>query len=325
MTPDERPEELRGLGERMRRDEPLAKHGSLRIGGPARWWVEVEDLDELTAVAAWSARSGFDTVVVGLGSNTLYPDEGIDGVVIRLSGSLAEWKVRQTKDGAVVEVGAGAINAHLVRGLHREGFVGMEFLSLIPGTFGGAVAMNAGTREKELSAILRTVTLWRPGTPGKVETMRPTDIQMRYRHSDLPTGAIVVGGEIAVEPGDVDEAKRLVKADKDRRNETQPYRLASVGSTFANPPGDAAGRLIDDVGLKGVRKGGARISDLHANFFINEDDATAHDFIGLMALARHEVRKRHGVDLRPEVQFVGFDGWDVMKRLEAKLDGSGDE
>ncbi len=317
------PSTLRALGDRLRPDEPLAKHGSLRIGGPARWWAEVEDQNELEAVAAWAADQHLDTVVVGLGSNTLFPDEGIDGVVIRLSGALATWSTRPAKDGHVAEVGAGAINAHLVRGLLREGFIGMEFLSLIPGTFGGAVAMNAGTREKELSEILQEVTLWLPEEPGKVVTMSPNEIEMRYRHCELPPRAIVVSGVIAVEEGDVDAARSRVKADKDRRNETQPYRLASVGSTFANPPGDAAGRLIDDVGLKGTRHGGARISDLHANFFINEDNATAHDFLSLMALARHTVRSRHNVELRPEVQFVGFDGWAKLRELEAALEGEG--
>lgn len=320
MQDDETPDALRELGERIRQNEPLSKHGSLRIGGPARWWAEVETLDELRTVAEWAVAEQYDMVVVGLGSNTLYPDEGIEGVVVRLGGTLAEWHVRQAKDGHVAEVGAGTINAHLVRGLHREGFTGMEFLSLIPGTFGGAIAMNAGTREKELSSILRSVTLWLPETPGKVVTMSPAEIDMRYRHSELPPRAIVVGGVIALEEGDVEAAKKLVKQDKDRRNETQPYRLASVGSTFANPPGDAAGRLIDSVGLKGRRQGGARISDLHANFFINEDDATSEDFIGLMALARLEVRRRYGVELRPEVQFVGFDGWSKLDELERRFE-----
>ncbi len=182
--------------------------------------------------------------------------------------------------------------------------------------------MNAGTRETELSEILRHVDLIVPSEPRTVSTVTPDRLHMAYRHSKLPeTGSVVVGGGISVRRGDVDAASVRVKEDKDRRNRTQPYRLASVGSTFANPEGDYAGRLIDEVGLKGHREGGARISELHANFFINEESATSDDFLKLMARARHEVREAFGVELRPEVQFVGFDGWTRMLEIEAELAG----
>jgi UDP-N-acetylmuramate dehydrogenase len=142
---------------------------------------------------------------------------------------------------------------------------------------------------------------------------------MSYRHAKLAPGAVVVRGEVTLEVGDADEARERVRADKERRDKTQPYRLASVGSTFANPPGDFAGRLVEAAGLKGHRVGGARVSELHANFFINEEHASARDFLSLMALARVRVRQRFGVELRPEVRFVGFDGWSAMVALEAEL------
>jgi UDP-N-acetylmuramate dehydrogenase len=312
------------FGDRFRRNESLAKHGSLRIGGPAAYWVEVSSLEELQRVHHFAALMGHEIVTIGLGSNVLFGDDGIEGVVIRLVGELAQWTLQPIDDQrALVSIGAGTVNAHLVRGLLKEGWIGMEFLVLIPGTFGGAVTMNAGTREKELSSILRRVELFAPAEPRMVTVLQASQIEISYRHTALPIGSIVTGGVVEVCRGDVDAAQVRVQADKDRRDQTQPYRLASVGSTFANPEGDYAGRLIEAVGLKGHRIGGARISPLHANFFINEKDATAEDFIRLMAMARVRVRRTFGVELQPEVRFVGFDGWARLQAIEQELEKQG--
>lgn len=308
------------LGERVRLREPLARRSSLRIGGVADLWCEPHTLSELVQVMSLARTHKLALTPVGLGSNTLYPDEGLRGVVVRLGGQLASWQcVQQSEQGCVLEVGAGCINAHLVRGALKQGFVGAEFLVLIPGTFGGAVVMNAGTREAELSSILESVDLLLPGEqlPARLS---PAELGMRYRHAELPAGALVVSGRIRVHRGDVTAASQRAKQDRARRNLTQPYKLASVGSTFANPEGDHAGRLIEAAGLKGYAHGGARISALHANFFINEQDASAHDFLTLMATARHKVRTQFGVELVPEVRFVGFDGWAELARLEQELE-----
>ncbi|WP_283809648.1 UDP-N-acetylmuramate dehydrogenase [Lujinxingia vulgaris] len=299
-------------------DEPLYRRSSLRIGGAARRFVEVGSLEDAMLLLAAVGPDWRRLVWVGLGSNTLFPDEGIDGVVVRMSGELATWQL----DASRATVGAGAVNAHLVRGLLREGWVGAEFLSLIPGTFGGAVALNAGTRERELSEVLESCTLARVDEEKgawHVGTYPASELKLSYRHAGLSDGDVVLSGVLKVERGDVEEAKSRVRQDKERRNRTQPYRLASVGSTFANPQGDFAGRLIEAVGLKGHRVGGAQISELHANFFINAGDATAADFIALMALARHRVREEFGVELRPEVRFVGFDGWAQLIEQEKSL------
>jgi UDP-N-acetylmuramate dehydrogenase len=312
------------FGERLKRDEPLSRHSSLRIGGPAAYWLEVASLEELRTACRFAADNELPLELVGLGSNTLFPDEGIPGVVIRLVGDFTDWNVQEI-DGerAHVSIGAGAVNAHLVRGLLKDGWIGMEFLVLIPGTFGGAITMNAGTRETELSSILRRVELYAPDEPRMATMLDASDIEISYRHTALPQGSIVTGGVIEVRRGDVDVAWERVRADKDQRNETQPYRLASAGSTFANPEGDYAGRLIDQAGLKGFAVGGARISPLHANFFINEGDATAEDFIRLMATARVKVRQRYGIELRPEVRFVGFDGWARLQATEKRIEKQG--
>ena len=305
------------------RDESLTRRSSLRIGGSAKYWIEVGAIDDLSSLLACLSDSDF--VCVGLGSNSLFPDDGIDVPVIRLVGELAEWNVRSDCDGdaAKVEVMAGVINAHLVRGLLADGWVGAEFLTLIPGTFGGAVALNAGTREKELKAVLESV--WVAARDDEqccwhLEHRSVRDLEMSYRHTRIGDTTVVVAGRLAVEQGDVEAAQKRVMADKERRNRTQPYRLASVGSTFANPDGDYAGRLIEEAGLKGEAIGGAKISSLHANFFINDDDASAEDFLKLMALARHRVRHKFDIELRPEVKFVGFDGRARMLELERELE-----
>ncbi|MFP4597997.1 MAG: UDP-N-acetylmuramate dehydrogenase [Persicimonas sp.] len=314
-----------GMESRLRFNEPLSSHCSLRVGGPAAVWAEVETADELGRLVEIARAEGLELSVVGLGSNTLFPDEGIGGIVMRLGGELADRHIEPMDDDtAQMHIGAGAINAHVVRASHKAGYVGAEFLALIPGTFGGAVALNAGTKECELSEVLIDADVAVPEGGGLVRhTLDVEDLSLSYRHSKLPAEAIVIGGRIRVQRGDVDAAREAVRRDKARRNRTQPYKLASVGSTFANPEGDWAGRVIEEVGLKGKAIGGARVSPLHANFFINENDATAEDFLRLMALARCRVRKRFGIELRPEVRFVGFDGHERLRQFERQWEEQG--
>ncbi len=310
------------LGRRCRTGESLARRSSWRVGGEAALWVEPHDRAELLLVLEQAQACGVEILPVGLGSNALYPDEGLDACLLRLGGDLASTSVLADSGGGTVhmEVGAGIPNAHLVRSALDAGLVGAEFLLLIPGTFGGAVALNAGTKEQEVASILTEVELAIPRDGAwALERVPAADLDMRYRHCDLPAGAVVLSGTLALARGDVDAAHERAQYDKDRRNRTQPYKLASVGSTFANPPEDYAGRLIDAAGLKGARIGGAEISALHANFFINTGEATAADFVELMALARHRVREQFGVTLRPEVRFVGFDGFAQMMRIEQRL------
>lgn len=306
------------LGARVKRNEPLRKHSSLRIGGPAALWVEPHTVGELTRVSELTRSHHAHVEVVGLGSNTLFPDDGIDGVVIRLAGELAELHIeRDDDDGVFVRVGAGMLNAHLVRKLVKAGLTGAEFLKLIPGTFGGSVAMNAGTKEQWISTILVDATLLVPvGDEFVIRRVTVDELELRYRHATLPEGSIVVDASIQLARGDVEAANARADFDKQRRARTQPYKLASVGSTFTNPEGDYAGRLIEAVGLKGAIVGGAQVSPLHANFFINQDGATARDFLTLMARARVAVRREFGVELHPEVRFVGFDGWSLLEEIE---------
>jgi len=310
--------ESEGLELEVARGEPLSRHSSLRIGGPAAYWVEVETERALRSVLEWASRRSESVYVVGLGSNALFPDEGIDGVVVRLAGALSEWSVVDREgEEAEIRVGGGTVNAHLVGGLLEKGWVGAEFLRLVPGTFGGAVAMNAGTKEAELGSILVEARCLSAGDGGHEERRCGVEgLGLRYRESNIRRGEVVVEGRIRVERGDVDGAREEMERDRERRDETQPYKLASAGSTFANPEGDYAGRLLDEAGMKGVSVGDARVSPTHANFFINDGEATAREFLELMARARSEVREKFGIELRPEVDFVGFEGMERLREFE---------
>ncbi len=312
-----------GMGNRLSLCEGLDRHATLCFGGAAANWAEVETLEESTELKTLAHRETIDVHVVGLGGNVLFSDDGISGLVIRLGGDFAKWEVHDADSTAFVKAGGGTINAHLVQGLLKEGFVVAEFLSLIPGTLGGAVALNAGTKEIEIETLIRRVELMSFDAQNETpitSVVERKNLVMSYCHADLPDDAVLLSTDLAAERGDIKEARERVRFDKDRRNETQPYRLASVGSTFAIPASDYAGRLIEAVGLKGTSIGGARISPLHANFFINENGATSHDFLSLMALARVKVRERFGVDLRSEVRFVGFDGWSRMLEIEHRME-----
>ncbi|MCK6507554.1 UDP-N-acetylmuramate dehydrogenase [Myxococcota bacterium] len=278
-------------------DEPMSRHGFWRIGGPADVWVEVPDLASLRAVMALGAP----VTVVGNGSNLLVADQGIRGVALRLAGSLRD--ARLDPQGA--RVGGGMMNSVLLARLQRAGRGGLASLAGVPGTVGGAVRMNAGTALGEVGAVVREVTVVLPG--GAVAVLPAEALGFAYRHATLPPGAVVA--EVALTLQDDPEAVAREQAEIDhhlaRRKATQPLDQPSCGSVFRNPQGDAAGRLIEAAGLKGASRGGARISDKHANFIVNTGGATAMDTWALVRLARDTVWRRFGVRLEPEVHAVG--------------------
>jgi len=306
-------------------DAPLRARTTLGVGGPARALVVVATPADLVGLLGVCRSHGVPRLVLGRGSNLLVSDEGWDGVVVQLGPGFvgvevegdAPAAVRAAHPGArVVRVGAGSWNAHVVKELHREGLVGPEFLALIPGAFGGAVAMNAGTRWGELSSVLVSATCVSPD--GTTSERDVASLQMSYRRCGLGSGELVVAGRVVAWAGDVEAARERIKAEKTYRSSTQPYQDKSAGSFFANPPGDAAGRLIEAAGLKGLRWGGAQVSARHANFIVNTGEATASEVIALMALARRLVAWRWAVSLRPEVKLVGFgpgDAGGILDRL----------
>jgi UDP-N-acetylmuramate dehydrogenase len=236
--------------------------------------------------------------VLGGGANTLVADAGVRGVVVRVPADLAPEQAR----GETLLLGAGQPTSRLwVRG-HALGLVGMEFIAGIPGTLGGAVAMNAGTQIGEMKDVVHRVELATADGAGFVDAAA---LGFAYRTCRLPPGAVVTRVELALRQGDVAASEAAMQADRDRRRRTQPLDRPNFGSTFRNPPGDYAGRLIEAVGLKGHRIGGALWSDVHANFVVNAGGATSRDVLGLLNLARTRVKERFGIALETEVRLLG--------------------
>lgn len=284
-------------------DEPLARHTTLRIGGPAALYVEVESVTDLTMVLSVLAEERVEWTVLGKGSNVLAADEGYPGAVLVLG---RQFRKHLIVDDAHVVAGAGAILATLVRETFNKGLEGLEFAVGIPGTLGGALAMNAGSRDRWIGEAVESVTVCSPA--GELLRLGGSEIAWGYRTSSLAKMGIILEASLKVSPGVVSEVRGRMEASLRTRKKSQPLSMPSAGSTFVNPEGDSAGRLIESVGLKGASSGGAQFSPVHANFIVNTGGARAADVVDLIARARNEVKEVHGVELKPEVRFLGSFG-----------------
>ncbi len=288
--------ELRG---ELRLDEPMARHTSWRVGGPADQWYRPADSDDLALYLA-SLPADEPVYWVGLGSNLLVRDGGLRGSVISTVGVLAEI---ETVNDSGLRVGVGAPCAKVARHCARSGLSGAEFLAGIPGTIGGALAMNAGCFGGETwQHVLEVEVIDRQG---RRRWRSAGDYQVGYRHVQGPPGEWFIGALLSFEAGDTEQASARMREYLERRSATQPLGLPNAGSVFRNPVGDHAARLIEQSGLKGLRVGGAQVSEKHANFIINTGTATAADIEDLIALIATEVLRRHGIRLHPEVHILG--------------------
>jgi UDP-N-acetylmuramate dehydrogenase len=291
-------EEMRIRGA-VRFAEPMAKHTSWRVGGTADRFFEPADLDDL---AAFLAQCGADEPLlwIGLGSNLLVRDGGVRGTVISTSKTLNDY--RFDPDGtAWAQVGVPCVR--LARESARRGFTGTEFLAGIPGTLGGALAMNAGAFGGEIWDLVTHVeSIDRTGT---LRRRAATDYTVGYREVRGPAGEWFVGSQLAMERDPTAAGEQRIRTLLARRQESQPIGQPSCGSVFRNPPGDFAARLIDVSGLKGLRIGKSIVSEKHANFIINEGGASAADIEALIETVRRRVKGEQGIDLVPEVRIVG--------------------
>lgn len=294
---DWRDEIARRVRGEVQRDAPLAPRTTVRVGGPADLLVRPADPDALAELLRTVRDLGVPLSVLGGGANTLVADRGVRGVVLRLPQDL----VPEDPSRPLV-LGAGQPTSRLWIRAHALGKVGMEFVAGIPGTLGGAIAMNAGTRIGEMKDVVSRVELATAEGAGFLEA---EVLGFAYRTCRLPPGAVVTRIEFALRDGDVAESERIMQADRDHRRRTQPLDKPTFGSTFVNPPGDFAGRLIEEVGLKGHRVGNATWSPVHANFISNLGGARASDVLSLMNLARSRVKERFGVTLETEVKLLG--------------------
>jgi UDP-N-acetylmuramate dehydrogenase len=289
------------LGDQVTFDEPLAPKVAFRIGGPADIFVRPRTKEALQTTLQLSRHTGLPITVLGTGSNVLVSDHGIRGITVRLAGELAD--VHVDASTGELEAGAGALNAPLVSLALSVDLVGLEFLGTIPGTFGGALIMNAGAHGGEIAPYVRSVTLIDPGLQ---ITTRPKDqCGFAYRTSGFLPGEVLTGATLVIPKGDATSAKTHLAEMRRKRKATQPHDHPNAGSIFKNPPGDYAGRLIEACSLKGKRIGGAEISPLHANFIVNMGGATASEVVALAEEAARAVRDRFGVELEWEVKRLG--------------------
>jgi len=287
--------ELRG---EAKWDEPMSQHTALRVGGPADLFIEPADLADLKDALANLAAGQIPYLVAGGGYNLLVRDGGIRGCVISLRGL----DTLRPMPGARLEVGAGVSNGMLCRVAAENCLAGMEFLCGIPGTFGGAVAMNAGAHGCD---TLRRVELLTTMRDGEIVEQKSGDITYGYRYLSLQPGEIVVAARLRLEPAERRVIEERMASYLSIRGGNQRVAFPSAGSFFKNPPGEQAWRLIDQAGLRGVSVGGAQVSEVHTNFLVNRGGARATDFLALAALVKVRVQESSGVELEEEVKIIG--------------------
>jgi UDP-N-acetylenolpyruvoylglucosamine reductase len=278
---------------------PLAKLTTIGTGGPARAFARPSTLAELEWALAWAAERELPVAVVGLGSNLLAADEGVDALVLKLAGDLASVRV----EGELLVAGGGATNAVCLHQARAAGLGGFEFACAIPGTAGGGVRMNAGAYGSDWSDVLARARV--VSAEGDA-WLNPTELGLSYRHSELQHGQVVAGVEYRLAPRPLEEIKATVGDLISQRKATQPTNKRTFGSVFKNPEHElGAGRMLEACGLKGHVIGGAMISPMHANFIENAGGATTADALALLTEARRRAREQFGVELEHEVQLLG--------------------
>ena len=282
----------------VRFDEPLARHTTLRIGGPVDALVAPADVDDCRRVREWCAKAAVPSRALGAGSNLLVRDGGVRGVLLT-----AKLLRRLDRAGNTVQVGAGVSTGKLLMFATRAELGGVEFLGGVPGTVGGGLIMNAGTYLGEFTNVTREVRS--VDAAGNLQVRDHDACGFVYRGSAIPESDMIVEGTLELRPRPRAEIDAEVRALRDRRHAREPHGVANAGSIFKNPPGDYAGRLIEACGLKGRQVGGAQVSPAHANWLVNTGGASAKEMLELIEICRQEVMQKFGVRLELEVKVVG--------------------
>ena len=288
--------------ERLLCDEPMAKHSSFGVGGPAEIFVDVHDAAEIATLVAIAKRHRIPWHVIGCGSNILVADAGLPGIVMHMGAGFSHVQIAGTK----LHSQAGATNKQVADAALAAGLSGYEFASGIPGSIGGAAIMNAGAYEGEFRDVAESVECLSPA--GELVTISAAQARWRYRGSMMmDEGFIVVGATLSLKPAKAEAIRARMEDLETRRREKQPLEYPSAGSTFKRPAGHFAGKLIDDAGMRGHRVGGAMVSEKHAGFVVNVDGATAKDILQVIRDVQAAVSESAGVRLEPEVRLWGFD------------------
>lgn len=284
----------------IRQQEPMAKHTTFRIGGPAQYFVTPETVEEIGQLVLLCRAEKVPFFVLGHGSNLLVSDEGIEGVVLQLNDRFSDFRI----EGKEIHAQAGAMLAKLGIAAREAGLTGFEFAAGIPGTLGGAVVMNAGAYGGEMKDIVTAVQLM--DADGNLLEKTCEEMEFSYRHSIvMQQEYIVLGASLLLEPGERTAIEDRMTELAEARRSKQPLEFPSAGSTFKRPEGYFAGKLIMDAGLRGYQVGGAQVSEKHCGFVINRKNATAADVVQLMKDVRDKVYERFQVELEPEVKLVG--------------------
>jgi len=276
----------------------MSRHTSMKVGGPADALVVPRDLEDLRRLVLGARREGIPLFLLG-GTNLLVKDGGIRGIVVKLTRFQ-----KVVQEGERFDAESGISFPKLSQLALKASLSGLEFACGIPGTLGGAIVMNAGTREGEIADVLESVAVM--DLDGNVKTHPKKELELAYRKSKLPEG-IIVGALLKLKSALPEEIRARMDTSLDHRRKTQPLHLPNAGCIFKNPVGDSAGRLIDDLQLKGRRVGHAQVSEKHANFIVNRGKAMAADVLALISVIRQRVKQEKGIDLGLEVKIVGED------------------
>lgn len=295
------------LGAQVRRDEPLAHYTSMRVGGPADLLLVCESVEEILRAIGLANRYGVEWRLLGGGCNVLVSDDGVSGLVI--INRAAHTKLDPVSGAVWAE--AGALMSTLARESIELGLAGLEWAAGLPGSVGGAIVGNAGAFDGDIAAVLRSATVL--GPDGEIADRPAEWFQFEYRGSRIKREGVrgkyaVLAAHFALRQGDPEQLRARAEEILEWRRTRHPAG-ATMGSTFKNPPHSHAGYLIEQAGLRGYRIGGAKISELHGNFFMNTGNATARDVLALIEYARNEVRKRFGVELELEIELIGRGEW----------------
>ncbi len=293
------------MREAIQFDRAMSEYTTFRIGGKADALCFTRDMDALRQVVAFLNNENISYLVIGKGSNLLVKDGGFKGVIIILRGKLASIEQHERNDQILV-AGGGLGLGDLMKHCSRNGFGGLEFLSGIPGTVGGAVTMNAGAFGKDMGSVVQEIQVLTP--QGELASRMHAELVFSYRALSILEGTIVVSANLKFTRETPEIVSKRVADYLARRKATQPLEYPSAGSVFKNPPNDYAGRLIEEAGLKGERVGGAMISTKHANYIVNRGGASAEDVLTLLNLAKEKVRAVMGIELEPEIRVVGVNG-----------------
>ncbi|OQX54777.1 MAG: UDP-N-acetylenolpyruvoylglucosamine reductase [Candidatus Cloacimonas sp. 4484_209] len=281
-------------------NEPMRRHTTFKIGGPADAIIIPSNETNLQHILKIASQNQIPVTVIGNGSNLLVSDSGIDGIIIKISGCFNNVTIQDRK----IIAGAGCYLSRLTKLTADFGLSGLEFAAGIPGTVGGAVVTNAGTHEMEIGNFITKIRAM--NYDGELIELSKEELKFGYRYTALQErDVIVLNVEMELLKGDRKEIKKKIKMHLERRKKKQPLNFHSAGSVFKNPPNDYAGRLIEACGCKGMRVGDAEVSKLHANFIVNCGNARANDVLKLMTKIRETVFQKYGIELEPEIKIIG--------------------